>query len=85
MERARQTIGNMIRTFKIQEMYLDNENPWVRILSFTMHTTTQHTPSNNMGIGKYNQRSMKYAPTRIYYQYICMYIRLIEKYLYNAG
>ena len=47
-----QTIGNIIRTFKIQEMDLDNENPWEGILSSTMfairstvHTTTQHTPS----------------------------------------
>ena len=52
VERVHQTIGNIIRTFKIQEMDLDNENPWEGILSSTMfvirstvHTTTQHTPS----------------------------------------
>ena len=28
VERVHQTIGNIIRTFKIQEMDLDNENPW---------------------------------------------------------
>ena len=51
MERVHQTIGNIIRTFKIQQMDLDNENPWEGILSSTMfairstvHTTTQHTP-----------------------------------------
>ena len=51
VERVHQTIGNIIRTFKIQEMDLDNENPWEGILSSTMfairsmvHTTTQHTP-----------------------------------------
>ena len=52
MERVHQTIGNIIRTFKIQQMDLDNENPWEGALSSTMfairskvHTTTQHTPS----------------------------------------
>ena len=52
MERVNQTIVIIIRTFKIQEMDLDNENPWEGILSSTMfairstvHTTTQHTPS----------------------------------------
>ena len=52
VERVHQTIGNIIRTFKIQEMDLDDENPWEGILSSTMfairstvHTTTQHTPS----------------------------------------
>ena len=51
VERVHQTIGNIIRTFKIQQMDLDNENPWEGILSSTMfaiqstvHTTTQHTP-----------------------------------------
>ena len=51
VERVYQTIGNIISTFKIQEMDLDNENPWEVILSSTMfaiqsmeHTTTQHTP-----------------------------------------
>ena len=51
MERVHQTIGNIIHTFIIQEMDLDDENPWEGILSSTMfpirslvHTTTQHTP-----------------------------------------
>ena len=52
VERVHQTIGNIIRTFKIQEMDLDNVNPWEGSLSSIMftiqsqvHTTTQHTPS----------------------------------------
>ena len=52
VERLHQTIGNIIRTFKIQQMDLDNENPWEGILSSTMfairstvHTTTQRTES----------------------------------------
>ena len=52
VERVHQTIGNIICTVKIQEMDLDDENPWEGILSSTMfaiqskvHTTTQHTPS----------------------------------------
>ena len=52
VERAYQTIGNIIRTFEMQEMDLDNEIPWEGILSSTMfairsmvHTTTQHTLS----------------------------------------
>ena len=52
VERAHQTIGNVIRTIKIQEMFFDNENPWEETLLSTMfaiwskvHTPTQHTPS----------------------------------------
>ena len=52
VERVHQTIGNIIRTFKIQEMDLGYENPWEGILSSimfaiqsTVRTTTQHTPS----------------------------------------
>ena len=36
VKRVHQTIGNIIRTFKIQEMNLDNENYWEGILSSTM-------------------------------------------------
>lgn len=49
VERVHQTIGNMIRTFQVQNM--DEENPWIGILSAvafairaTVHTTTQATP-----------------------------------------
>ena len=52
VERVHQTIGNIIHTFQIQEMDLDNENPSKGVFSSTMfalrsmvHTTTQHTPS----------------------------------------
>ena len=52
MECIHHTIGNIIHIFEIQEMDLDNENPWEGILSSTIfairskvHTTTQHTPS----------------------------------------
>ena len=52
LERVHQTIGNIIRTFKVQDMILDDENPWDGILASTMfalratvHTTTQHTPA----------------------------------------
>ena len=52
VERVHQTIGNIIHTFKIQQMDLDNENPWEGALSSTMfairsmvHNTTQYTPS----------------------------------------
>ena len=52
VERVHQTIGNIIHTFIIQEMDLDNKSPWEGILSSTMfaiqstvHTTSQHTPS----------------------------------------
>ena len=55
MERVQQTIGNIIRNFKTQEMDLDDENPWEGILSSTMfairstvQTTTQHTPSQSV-------------------------------------
>ena len=52
VERVHQTIGNIICTFQIQQIDLDNENPLEGILSSSMfatrsmvHTTTQHTPS----------------------------------------
>ena len=52
LERVHQTIGNIIRTFKVQDMVLDDDNPWDGILAATMfalrstvHTTTQHTPT----------------------------------------
>ena len=49
VERVHQTIGNMIRTFQVQD--LDESDPWAGILSAvafavraTVHTTTQATP-----------------------------------------
>ena len=51
IERIHQTLGNIIRTFELQENYLDNEDPWPGILSAaafaihaTYHTTTQKSP-----------------------------------------
>jgi len=50
IERVHQTLGNMIRTFSVQDM--DEENPWQGILSAvafairaTVHSTTRATPS----------------------------------------
>ena len=52
LERVHQTIGNIIRTFKAQDMVLNDENPQDGILASTMfalhatvHITTQHTPA----------------------------------------
>ena len=52
LERIHQTIGNMVRTFKMSETHLDKEDPWSGILAATMfatratyHTTLQATPS----------------------------------------
>ena len=36
LERVHQTIGNIIRTFKVQDMVLDDDNPWDGILASTM-------------------------------------------------
>ena len=36
VERVHQTTGNITRTFRIQEINLDNENPWEGLLSPTM-------------------------------------------------
>ena len=54
LERVYQTIGNIIRTFKVQNMILDDENPWDGIYTstiFALHTivdptTMQHTPAS---------------------------------------
>ena len=50
LERVHQTIGNIIRTFKIQDVLFDDDNPWDRILGSTIftlcamvHTKTQYT------------------------------------------
>ena len=40
VERVHQTIGNILHTFNIQQMDLDNENPWEGILSSTMFCHT---------------------------------------------
>lgn len=52
IERVHQTIGNMIRTFSVENMELDETDPWSGVLAATMfairatmHTTTQATPS----------------------------------------
>ena len=52
LERVHQTIGNIPRTFKAQNMVLDVENPWDGILASamfairaTVNTTTQYTPA----------------------------------------
>ena len=36
LERVHQTIGNIIHTFKVNEMVLDDDNPWDGILAATM-------------------------------------------------
>ena len=51
LERLHQTIGNMIRTFELENYVLDDDDPWKGILSAaafavrsTIHTTLQKTP-----------------------------------------
>ena len=51
VERVHQTIGNMIKTFQLEDNYLDEDDPWAGILSATAfavrstyHTTLQATP-----------------------------------------
>jgi transposase InsO family protein len=51
VERVHQVIGNIIRTFELENNYLDEANPWKAILSATafavrstFHTTLQSTP-----------------------------------------
>ena len=41
LERAYQTIGNILRTFKVQNMVLDDINPWDGILAATIYTPAQ--------------------------------------------
>ena len=52
VERVHQTIGNMIRTFELEENYLDKDDPWKGILCAivfairaTLHTTLQKSPA----------------------------------------
>ena len=51
VEQVHQTIGNMIKTFQLEDNYLDEDDPWAGILSATAfavrstyHTTLQATP-----------------------------------------
>jgi hypothetical protein len=51
VERVHQLIGNIIRTFELENNYLDDDDPWNGILSATafavrstFHTTLQNTP-----------------------------------------
>jgi hypothetical protein len=51
VEWVHQVIGNMVRTFELENNYLDEDNPWKGILSATafavrstFHTTLQNTP-----------------------------------------
>ena len=51
LERVHKVIGNMIRTFELEENYLDQDDPWLGILAATafavrstFHTTLQATP-----------------------------------------
>ena len=51
VERVHQLIGNIIRTFKLESNYLDEDDPWKSILSAiafagrsTFHTTLRNTP-----------------------------------------
>ena len=52
VERVHQVLGNMVRTFELEDHYVDAEDPWKGILSAvsfairsTIHTTTQKTPA----------------------------------------
>ena len=52
LERVNQTIGNILRTLKVQNMVLDDKIPWDGILASIMfalraivHTTKRYTPS----------------------------------------
>src|SRR5919112_1401968 len=51
VERVHQVIGNIIRTFDLEDNYLDEEDPWTGILAATAfavrstyHTTLKKTP-----------------------------------------
>ena len=51
VERIHQVIGNIIRTFELEDNYLDEDDPWKGILSATAfavrstyHTTLQKSP-----------------------------------------
>ena len=52
VERVHQTIGNIIRTFELEDNYIDEDDPWKGILCATafairatLHTTLQKTPA----------------------------------------
>jgi hypothetical protein len=55
VERVHKVIGNIIRTFELENNYLDDKDPWKGILSATafavrstFHTTLQNTPGQQV-------------------------------------
>ena len=68
LERIHQTIGNIIRTFKVQDEEIDLEDPWSGILAAamfatraTIHTTLKATPCQ-LVFGRDAILNIKYAP-----------------------
>ena len=64
LERAHQMIGKSLRTFKVQNMALDDENLWSGILAFAIvaliavHTTSHSIPSCLISLGtRFNNKS----------------------------
>ena len=57
VERIHHTISNIIHTFTIQQIYLDNENPWEGILSSNMFTIR-----SLVHIGIWQGHNPKYQP-----------------------
>ena len=52
VERAHQTIGNMICTLNIQQLDIDNENPWEGIHSSIMFTILTYTAVRSAKYGQ---------------------------------
>ena len=55
VERVHQTIGNMVRTFELEDNWLDEDDPWKGTLCATdfavratVHTTLQKTPAQSV-------------------------------------
>jgi hypothetical protein len=69
VERVHQTIGNIVRTFELENNYLDEEDPWKRILSATafavrstFHTTLRKSP-DQLVFGRDMILSIKHVAT----------------------
>ena len=75
-------IGNIIRTFKVQDMVVNDENLWYGIFGSTMsalhlmvHTTTQYTPAQLV----FGRHSILNTRHEIYWYIIKFITREISK------
>ena len=73
LERVHKVIGNMIRTFNLQENYLDEDDPWKGILAataFAVRSTYHTTYFKSAKSDRYFYCFVLFLPERTGYRYL---------------